>query len=627
MNTQPLTPQSAGITGPMNINAVITHLIEMTPGQRKQFAQLHMDDPMMLSAAKFVDNQVNKQAQSLAAQATGAAPPPVNQQAVAQMSGSPMPEDTGIAQIPTKNMPSEYAGGGIVAFNGKTGSNVEEEPVSMVGQLFNSVGDYIGNQYERNKLALKQLSDYGAAEGKRREAIPYPLEALTPSQKAARTEQMRAASAEKARIANTPLQASDTSSRVDDRQRRDPALYAPEKEVSPAARRDDRPDLSSLKGQTDKPLSRSENTGGGPRVDTSPTAPVASTYKEVPYVPAQGEGLRALFQQAKDDQGPMVDPSAEGHAANRASREEMSNIRIAGANERKAGIEGLLRGKEQRLKEREERLNQQDDVNLNMSLINAGLSMMQSTGKGLAGIAEGAQKGVGQYTEGLKMSEAARQKIEEAKDAHDDLRFNLNNMSSKEIEAAKVSMEEGKIASTNEGITSLMEMYKLNRADAQTLFAAIAADKTSDKQLAYHAAEAARNREYQSGENRANQVFTAAESAKARAASAAQAEASLALHERIAKMPGQYQQLYTALGKGDVVAGYNIAMSGKQEGMLDKAKLADAKDYLANPSNNPDINKYANKEMWNLNQNVYRSLLMSSVPSVTVPDANMRSRP
>jgi hypothetical protein len=68
-------------------------------------------------------------------------------------------------------------------------------------------------------------------------------------------------------------------------------------------------------------------------------------------------------------------------------------------------------------------------------------------------------------------------------------------------------------------------------------------------------------------------------------------------------------------------------MSGKQEGMLDKAKLADAKDYLANPSNNPDINKYANKEMWNLNQNVYRSLLMSSVPSVTVPDANMRSRP
>jgi hypothetical protein len=116
MNLQPLTPQSAGITGPMNINAVITHLIEMTPGQRKQFAQIHMDDPMMLSAAKFVDNQVNKQAQSLAAQATGAAPPPVNQQAVAQMTGSPMPEDTGIAQIPAKNMPSEYAGGGIVAF-------------------------------------------------------------------------------------------------------------------------------------------------------------------------------------------------------------------------------------------------------------------------------------------------------------------------------------------------------------------------------------------------------------------------------------------------------------------------------------------------------------------------------
>jgi hypothetical protein len=50
-------------------------------------------------------------------------------------------------------------------------------------------------------------------------------------------------------------------------------------------------------------------------------------------------------------------------------------------------------------------------------------------------------------------------------------------------------------------------------------------------------------------------------------------------------MPGQYQQLYTALGGGDIVRGYEIAMSGKQEGMLDKARLTEAQKFLDNPMN------------------------------------------
>jgi hypothetical protein len=160
-----------------------------------------------------------------------------------------------------------------------------------------------------------------------------------------------------------------------------------------------------------------------------------------------------------------------------------------------------------------------------------------------------------------------------------------------------------------------MEMYKLSRADAQTLFAAIAADKTADKQIAYHAAEAARNREYQSGENRANQVFQATESAKARAAAAAQAAAGLALHREIAGMPGDQQKLFAALGKGDVVAGYNIAMSGRQEGMLDKARLIKAEDYLKDNMNNPAFNPKADVDMWNMHKNVVRSSLMPPVVS------------
>ena len=515
MNIQPLTPQSAGITGPMNINAVIAHLIEMTPSQRKQFAQVHMDDPMMLSAAKFVDNQVSKQAQSLVAQQTGAAPPPVNQQAVAQMTGSKLPEDTGIAQLPTQSMPSEYAKGGIVAF-------ADTGLVDMSQQ-------YVGT---------------GGGQGRR--GMP--------------------GGGERPPLAKPPVQ----------------------------------------------------------RAEAPPAIPA---WKETPYVPQKEEALETILKRYQDAQGPAVDPYAAQHEESRKSREAMAQAQMAGAKERQQGIEALLSKKEERVAAREERLKGQEDINLNMSLINAGLSMMQSTGKGLAGIAEGAQKGVSQYTEGLKMSEAARQKIEDARDAHDDLRFNLNNMSSKEIEAANRALEEGKIASTNESITSIMHQESLNRADATALYGARINQMIADKQIGAQSYEAERSRAH-SGLQTDKQIAAAArEAAASRAAAAGNTAAQIASHEKIAALPGQYQQLYTALGKGDINKGYDIAMSGRGEGALDKVRLAKSEEYLKDPLNNPKINSRADAELWNMHTNFVKSSLMPSIPAVSVPDANMRSRP
>jgi len=467
MNLQPLTPQSAGITGPMNINAVITHLIEMTPGQRKQFAQMHMDDPMMLSAAKFVDNQVNKQAQSLANQQTGAAPPPVNQQVVAQMSGSPMPEDTGIAQLPAENMPSEYAGGGIVAFADR--GLVDTSP---------------------------QYTGVGGGQGRR--GVP---------------------------IERAPV-------------------------VQPRS--------------------------------AAPTSALPA-WKEAPYVPQKEEELETILKRYQDAQGAAVDPYAAQHEESRKSRDEMARVQMVGAKERQAGIETLLSGKEARIAQREERLKGQDDTNLNMSLINAGLAMMQSTGKGLAGIAEGAQKGVSQFTEGLKMSEAARQKIEDARDAHDDLRFNLNNMSSKEIEAANRALEEGKIASTNESITAIMHETGLKRADATALYGARINQMIADKQIGAQSYEAERSRAF-SGLQTDKSIKAAAEQGAAdRAARAGQSAASLAMQEKLAGAPGQTERFVERLATNPTLQrGYEMYTAERGAGRTDKAVLDVAKDIVAN---------------------------------------------
>jgi hypothetical protein len=506
MNTQPLTPQSAGITGPMNINAVITHLIEMTPGQRKQFAQIHMDDPMMLSAAKFVDNQVNKQAQSLAAQQTGAAPPPVNQQAVEQMTGSPMPEDTGIAQLPAENMPSEYAGGGIVAFADRG--------------LVDTSPQYVG---------------VGGGQGRR-----------------------------------------------------------------------------GAPGMGERaPVVQPRSTA--PRAE-APAPPAAS--REAPYTVPQGPGLESILKGFQTAQGAPEDPFAEQGAEMGKSRDAIANTKIAGSIERGKGIETLLKGKEERIAGREARLKEQDTTDLNMSIINAGLAMMQSTGKGLAGIAEGAQKGVGQFAESMKLSELARQKIEEARDAHDDLRFNLNNMSSKEIEAAKLSLEEGKIITTSETLARLKDNLGIKDARATALFGAYINQVTGDKQIAASSYEAERSRTHAASQTDKSIAASAAQSALERSARSGDAAASRALQERLASRPGETQRLYASLSPtGNVREGYEFAMQQRGEGALDKAKLVEAKDWLNNMMNNPAMNRNADPVLWQQAKDVMSRSLAASPPS------------
>jgi len=148
----------------MNVDAMIADLVKMTPQQRQQFAQQHMDDPISLSAAKYVDNQIKDQAQKMM-QPQGPMPP-VNQ-AIAQsigqgapnqpmMTASPqpqtsppmasqmqsqmqpqqtavaqnrgLPENSGIATLPSN---ANFADGGIVGYD-KGGSiqNAGSDPFS-----------------------------------------------------------------------------------------------------------------------------------------------------------------------------------------------------------------------------------------------------------------------------------------------------------------------------------------------------------------------------------------------------------------------------------------------------------------------------------------------------------------
>lgn len=470
IGTRSTSTSSSGITAPMNINAVIAHLVEMTPPQRKQFAQMHMDDPMMLSAAKFVDNQITKQAAAMSAQRMGTAPPPVNQQVVAQMSpqppapqaapmpqaapqdegqGQPMPEDTGIAQLPAPNMEG-MADGGIVGY-ADTGLVQDRQP----GESFAA---YRQRVLEGGKLPSKIAAADNA---------PFPYTIGTGPFTGSRDELIRQANAEleRRRGANQmPTKSPYVTDTVDLSQTPPAAAKPPAKPVAPAA---PAVPVDRKETKTDKAPAKApkEKTGIDQlRADKVESAPPSTAQATV--TTAADEDYAAAYdrilKKQDDPRANMPKEIGEIQDLNTAQRTKA----MALADKQEKGLKALMAERKERLAGREGRAKEQEELNPNMSLITAGLAMMQSTGKGLSGVAEGATRGVAQYMEGVKYNSAQRQKLEDARDALADLQFNQETMTNKERLAAENAYTQGSITAKNAVISTIQQREGVNAQTA-----------------------------------------------------------------------------------------------------------------------------------------------------------------
>ena len=110
----------------INVNQITSRLASMPDQALQQYAAMHKNDPYVMALALSESNrrkQIRQGAQMQAPQQ-----PKVVDQELAQMS-QPMPEDTGIGQLPAPNMQS-MAEGGIVAFQsgGGTGGVLGDIP-------------------------------------------------------------------------------------------------------------------------------------------------------------------------------------------------------------------------------------------------------------------------------------------------------------------------------------------------------------------------------------------------------------------------------------------------------------------------------------------------------------------
>ena len=460
---------SSGITAPMNLNKVIAHLVDMTPPERKKFAQLHMDDPMMLSAAKYVDNQISKQAAAMSAQRMGAAPPPVNQQVVAQMSpqppapqaapmpqaapqqqaapqpqgqAQPLPENTGIGQLPAPNMKG-MADGGIVGYD--EGGTVETYR-GMDGKIYKRTKqpgflDFMGDKFSA-----------GSVENQQQQLQAQAAEEMARRQEAGQMLPQNAQGADLSSVVSAGYSGPHPRNMP----------VTPAQAVAPVANMPPAAGTGSGQGTrgmpTDKKGIKQVLPDGGAQQVSKPTVTnrdYGAMYSGI--LKAQGDPRASIPKEIQEAQD---------------LTKAQSELEAASAEKRGKGLESLLAARNERLAGREGKLKEQEDLNPNMSLITAGLAMMQSTGKGLAGIGEGATKGMAQYLEGVKFNSAQRQKLEDARDATDELKFNQENMTEKERNAARRIQMEGAIAAKNATLQFIQHKEGVDRKTADTLFTA-----------------------------------------------------------------------------------------------------------------------------------------------------------
>jgi hypothetical protein len=255
---------------------------------------------------------------------------------------------------------------------------------------------------------------------------------------------------------------------------------------------------------------------------------------------------------------------------------ERANKSIASEEEAKAASDAVLQSREDRLGKREKRLADKGSNDLNMALIDAGLAMMQSRGQGLAGIAEGAAVGTKRYMEENRLTEAARQKAEEARDAYDDLKFNRNDMSRKQILAAKGKITDAQVATKKANVDYIAKQEDVNLKTAGHIYDANMADVRLGK----------------------TQAFEAEQKQLDRKAAAGIAGLNAQTQRENALLPGAQERLFKTLGGGDAKKGFDYYTTATAEGKGDQAIiLAAMKDPMVLESLSPEMKKIVQQRM------------------------------
>jgi len=468
----------------IDVNKITSMLAKLGDPQLQQYAQMHKNDPYIMSLAMSESNR-RKEVRSAGQGAQGMQEQPkVVDQEIARMgdmqNASPeqmarlsqllearkqaeykeftgggreqpipqqqqqLPEDQGIGQLPAGNM--DFASGGIIAF--ADGGDVE--------------------RYQSGGMSFIDRLTYGnitPAERARREKLQAEANAgrlLTPY------EQERAANMATVTAGST---------------------YTPEAYgvTAPAP-------LYQNPRRMDPPPAAAA-------VDNK-AAPTANTTRRV--VPnAAPITAAATDPSAKPDTGGLDTLMAEYERKQDLARGASKNADVQYASSLRGEATKLVADEEKRIKDqidpykdRETRLLKQEkglegmgDKYLGLALLQAGAAMMTTPGGVGVALGKGVQVGSERYVQGIEKINAAKDKFAEARDRLDDLRLNRADMNARDIRAAKT--EARTLERQAEGLfyTGTKEYLKMTDKNLTTLLGLAADNLKTDKTLAAEATQ------------------------------------------------------------------------------------------------------------------------------------------
>ena len=520
-----------------NLDSTAAQIARMTPQQRQQFAQMHKTDPIMMSLVSFVQNQDEAMRSAQMAKMTGQEPPKVVDQVINSINPPPqapqvpqggqqgmpqgapqaaqqLPENTGIAALPAPNM-QNMAEGGITEQDPEAGF-VGDEGVTRLDD------GKLAQEYQRAKQsgnsaraeAIKNELDYRSSRFKKYMADGGMTNDLyVPDDSDARMgnggynfPQGEAV----IRMAEGTPEEMFTKQQDEDRQLADfdaaSKLYEMENRPKPA------PQTMQQRPMPQRPM---------PRPTAAPTA----------------EEYQAQFKQLQGRPEDAVSPFAAQEKALSEREQAASQTRLRQFEEENARLGLARKGQEERIGKRESELAKVEDKNSGLALLQAGLAMMQSKGRGLAGIAEGAGVGLNVYKSGMDKIASAKEKIDEARDQIEQYRRNEDMLSGKEKRAILSDIEDKKIKAEERMLGGAQTAFKLSREEA-----------------------------------------TKAVDLASRAAISQQDNAIKLEAARIGQQPAAMVQVLTALGKGDIGEGFKIYNAQKTEIAEPKQQLAELRN-------------------------------------------------
>jgi len=384
-----------GQKAPASMTKITSTLSQMSDAELQQYAKLNKSDPYTMA---LVVSEANRRKEG--GMPTQKAPTVVEQ----QIAGMALPEEMGIAQLPTGNM--EFAGGGIIAFA------QGDEVLSTEEQLERQRAEdraRIKSAFESGLISAEEfgraLADIGT----------LPVRGVAGALDTAVIRPLRAAGADIGYM--SPYLVPDGV---------DPASMTPFSDQM-RSRTQDNSGIAALKassedaprgrgvGFTDPRLSQSgvDQSVAALRAAETQRKDVAETgtgEKKQPGPPGIPSGLGYL-QQLQAERDRQIAAQAE---IDRLRAADVATTRGELSEEEKLAREfGAER--EKRLKTQEEKLAGSEKQNFNMTLIEAGLAMMAGDSpNAFKNLAEGAARGLKGYQGRLQTLQDSREKLDES---------------------------------------------------------------------------------------------------------------------------------------------------------------------------------------------------------------------